>query len=123
MALVYTACIFSINSKVLGFKAIAKNNGSGVHGVHFFHHESPKTTHSKVLGFKAVAKNNGSGVHGVHFFSSRVAQYETSNVCTKSIFFIFLKSRPFLDVVFEVSVSQNYMFCQALESENDFSPF
>ena len=31
--------------KVLGFKAIATNNGSGVHGVHFFHHESPKTKH------------------------------------------------------------------------------
>ena len=30
---------------MLGFKAVAKNNGSGVHGVHFFHHESPKTKH------------------------------------------------------------------------------
>ena len=35
----------SIILKVLGFKAVAKNNGSGIHGVHFFHHESPKTKH------------------------------------------------------------------------------
>ena len=84
MALVYTACIFFINSKVLGFKAIAKNNGSGVHGVHFFHHESPKTTHSKVLGFKAVAKNNGSGVHGVHFFHHESPKSEKKKLGTLS---------------------------------------
>ena len=31
--------------KSVGFRKVAKKNGSGVHGVHFFHHEAPKTKH------------------------------------------------------------------------------
>ena len=34
--------------KVLGFKQVAKHNGFCVHGVHFVHHEQPKSSTSNV---------------------------------------------------------------------------
>ena len=66
-------------------------------------------------GFKALAKHNGSGAHGVHFF-----HHESHIKCVHEVqLFIF---GWFLDVVFEVSVSQNYMFRHTGFTESYESP-